>query len=64
MPQVRVVLRNCDVIDPRRISTYLERDGFKALEKTRRGMTPENGKEPVKRRGVKNTLSAMPMKGK
>ena len=33
MPQARVVLRNCDVIDPKRIASYVARDGFKALAK-------------------------------
>ena len=31
MPEKRVVLKNCGVIDPRDINTYLEQDGFKAL---------------------------------
>ena len=35
MPQARVVLRNCDVIDPKRIASYVARDGFKALAKAR-----------------------------
>ena len=33
MPQARVVLVNCDVIDPKRIASYVARDGFKALAK-------------------------------
>jgi len=33
VPQARVVLRNCDVIDPKRIASYVARDGFKALAK-------------------------------
>jgi len=36
----RIVLRNCDVIDPKEITTYLDRDGFKALEKAY-NMAPE-----------------------
>ena len=40
MPQKRVVLKNCEVIDPRDITTHLDRDGFKALDKARK-MTPE-----------------------
>jgi NADH:ubiquinone oxidoreductase subunit F (NADH-binding) len=35
VPQTKIVLRNCGFIDPRRISTSLKRDGFKALEKAR-----------------------------
>jgi NADH:ubiquinone oxidoreductase subunit F (NADH-binding) len=30
MPEKRIVLKNCHVIDPRDINTYLEQDGFKA----------------------------------
>ena len=41
MPQQRVVFKNCGVINPRDVKTSLERDGFKALEKARREMTPE-----------------------
>jgi len=37
----RIVLKNCEVIDPRDIATYLDRDGFKAWEKARDDMTPE-----------------------
>jgi NADH:ubiquinone oxidoreductase subunit F (NADH-binding) len=33
VPETRVVLKNCGVIDPKDIATYLERDGFKALKK-------------------------------
>lgn len=52
MPQVRVVLRNCGVIDPKRIATYLERDGFKALAKVRQ-MTPEAVINEVKASGLR-----------
>jgi len=33
LPEKRVVLANCGVIDPRDIATYIDRDGFKALKK-------------------------------
>ena len=33
MPETRVVLANCGIIDPKDIATYLDRDGFKALKK-------------------------------
>jgi len=33
VPETRVVLKNCGVIDPKDIATYLDRDGFKALKK-------------------------------
>ncbi|MBN2563647.1 MAG: NADH-quinone oxidoreductase subunit NuoF [Phycisphaerae bacterium] len=32
-PQVRIVLRNCGIIDPENIEHYLARDGYKAIEK-------------------------------
>ncbi len=32
-PQVRIVLRNCGIIDPEDIDHYLARDGYKAIEK-------------------------------
>lgn len=40
MPEKRIVLKNCGVIDPGRIESYLEMDGFKGLQKART-MTPE-----------------------
>jgi NADH:ubiquinone oxidoreductase subunit F (NADH-binding) len=33
MPERRIVLRNCGIIDPRKIDTYIARDGFRGLEK-------------------------------
>ncbi len=53
MPQVKVVLKNCGVIDPRLISTYLDVDGFKALEKARREMSPEEVINEVKVSGLR-----------
>ena len=53
MPQAKVVLKNCGIIDPGRISTYRERDGFKALEKARREMTPEKVLGEVKASGLR-----------
>lgn len=41
MPEKQIVLRNCGVIDPKRIATFLDRDGFKALKKALDEMTPE-----------------------
>ncbi|HUU95864.1 MAG TPA: NADH-quinone oxidoreductase subunit NuoF [Phycisphaerae bacterium] len=32
-PQVRIVLRNCGIIDPEDIDHYLAREGYKAIEK-------------------------------
>jgi NADH-quinone oxidoreductase subunit F len=53
VPQVKVVLKNCGAIDPRRISTYLDVDGFKALEKARREMSPEEVINEVKVSGLR-----------
>ena len=53
MPQERIVLSNCGVIDPRRIDTYLGRDGFQALGKARREMTPEAVIGEVKASGLR-----------
>jgi NADH-quinone oxidoreductase subunit F len=39
--QVRIVLRNCGVIDPSSLSEYLQSGGYKAVEKVIREMTPE-----------------------
>jgi NADH:ubiquinone oxidoreductase subunit F (NADH-binding) len=48
VPQKKVVLINCDIIDPGNIDTYLDREGFKALTKVRQEMTPEKVIEIVK----------------
>jgi NADH:ubiquinone oxidoreductase subunit F (NADH-binding) len=37
----RVVLKNCGLIDPGNIHSYLKKDGFTALEKVLKQMTPE-----------------------
>ncbi|MFC2063201.1 NADH-quinone oxidoreductase subunit F [Chloroflexota bacterium] len=53
MPENRIVLRNCGVIDPTRISTYRDRGGFKALEKARNDMTPEAVIGEIKTSGLR-----------
>jgi NADH:ubiquinone oxidoreductase subunit F (NADH-binding) len=50
--QAKVVLKNCGVIDPRRIETYRERDGFAALARARE-MTPEQVIDEVKASGLR-----------
>ncbi|HLB27905.1 MAG TPA: NADH-ubiquinone oxidoreductase-F iron-sulfur binding region domain-containing protein [Dehalococcoidales bacterium] len=40
MPEKRIILKNCGVIDPKQIDSYLKQDGFKALQKAK-AMTPE-----------------------
>ncbi len=53
MTQEKIVLRNRGVIDPKRIITYVERDGFKALEKARSTMTPEEVINEIKASGLR-----------
>ncbi len=53
MPEKKVVLRNCGVIDPKRITTYLARDGFKALKKALSEMTPEQVIAEIKASGLR-----------
>ena len=51
-PQVRIVLRNCGIIDPNEIDHYLARDGYKALEMVLK-QTPEEVLDIVKRSGLR-----------
>jgi len=52
VPQQRIVLRNCGIIDPKIIATYLDGDGSKALEKARQ-MTPEKAIDEIKASGLR-----------
>lgn len=52
MPQVRIVLNKCGIIDPKQINTYVDKDGFKALKKARE-MTPEAVINEVKASGLR-----------
>jgi NADH:ubiquinone oxidoreductase subunit F (NADH-binding) len=47
MPQLRIVLRNCGIIDPTHLNTYVNGDGFQALDKARH-MKPEQVIEEIK----------------
>ena len=53
MPEKRIVLRNCGVIDHGQITTYLEMDGFKALKKAREAMSPPQIIEEIKASGLR-----------
>ena len=53
MPEKRLVLKNCEVIDPNDISTYLDMDGFKALQIVRDKITPEETIEEIKASGLR-----------
>ncbi len=53
MPEKRIVLKNCGIIDPKRITTYLDRDGFKALKKALNEMTQDGVIEAIKASGLR-----------
>ena len=53
MPQKLIVLRNCGVINPEDITTYLDRDGFKALKKAFDELTCEQVTEEIKASGLR-----------
>ncbi len=52
MPQVKVVLKNCGVVDPKSLASYLEQDGFKALEHARK-LGPEAVIAEVRESGLR-----------
>jgi len=51
--QVRIVLRNCGVIDPENIQEYISRDGYAALGKVLTTMTPEETIAVIKKSGLR-----------
>jgi NADH:ubiquinone oxidoreductase subunit F (NADH-binding)/(2Fe-2S) ferredoxin/Pyruvate/2-oxoacid:ferredoxin oxidoreductase delta subunit len=51
--QIRVVLRNCGVIDPEKIEEYIARDGYVALEKVLFSMQPEDVINELKLSGLR-----------
>jgi NADH:ubiquinone oxidoreductase subunit F (NADH-binding)/(2Fe-2S) ferredoxin/NAD-dependent dihydropyrimidine dehydrogenase PreA subunit len=51
--QIRVVLRNCGVINPESIDEYIARDGYAALEKVLFNMTPDQVIEELKVSGLR-----------
>jgi NADH:ubiquinone oxidoreductase subunit F (NADH-binding) len=53
MLENRIVLKNCGIIDPEDIDSYIANDGFKALEKVLQEMTPEEVIEEIKSSGVR-----------
>ncbi len=50
--QTRIALRHCGVINPERIEEYVADDGYKALEKVLKTMTPEAVIEEIKVSGL------------
>jgi len=51
--QLRIVLRNCGVINPENIDEYIARDGYLALEKALFDMTPQQIIDEVKLSGLR-----------
>ncbi|HPS44513.1 MAG TPA: NAD(P)H-dependent oxidoreductase subunit E, partial [Treponemataceae bacterium] len=51
--QMRIVLRNCGIINPEEIKEYIARDGYVALEKVLFTMTPEQVIEELKVSGLR-----------
>ncbi len=53
MPEKRVVLKNCGVIDPEDVDSYIANDGFSALDKALQNMTPLEVIEEIKNSGLR-----------
>ena len=51
--QLRIVLRNCGVINPENIEEYIARDGYLALEKALFEMTPQQIVDELKLAGLR-----------
>jgi len=51
--QLRIVLRNCGVIDPESIEDYIARDGYQALAKVLSEYTPEKVAQEIKAAGLR-----------
>jgi NADH:ubiquinone oxidoreductase subunit F (NADH-binding) len=50
--QKRIVLKNCGVVDPGSISSYIDEEGFDAFIKARDTMTPEGITDEIKKSGL------------
>jgi NADH-quinone oxidoreductase subunit F/NADP-reducing hydrogenase subunit HndC len=51
--QLRIVLRNCGIINPENMDEYIARDGYLALEKALFQMTPEDIISEIKAAGLR-----------
>jgi NADH:ubiquinone oxidoreductase subunit F (NADH-binding)/(2Fe-2S) ferredoxin len=51
--EVRIVLRNCGLIDPTNIEEYIAEDGYQALARVLSEMTPEQVIETVEKSGLR-----------
>ena len=50
--QTRIALRHCGLIDPESLDAYRASDGYKAIEKILKGMTPEQVIDEIKVSGL------------
>jgi NADH-quinone oxidoreductase subunit F len=57
MPEKRVVLKNCEVIDPSSIESYIKNNGFVGLDKALK-MTPTDVIEELKKSGLRGSGGA------
>ncbi|MFC1713466.1 NADH-quinone oxidoreductase subunit F [Candidatus Poribacteria bacterium] len=53
MPEMRIVSKNCGIIDPKDIDSFLANDGFEALKKVKDSMTPAELIEEIKNSGLR-----------
>jgi NADH:ubiquinone oxidoreductase subunit F (NADH-binding) len=53
MPEMHIVLRNCGIVNPNDVATYLDRDGFKALQRVTETMTGQQVIEQIKASGLR-----------
>jgi NADH-quinone oxidoreductase subunit F len=51
--QLKIVLRNCGIIDPLKIEEYIAREGYQALAKVLTEMKPEEVIEVIKQSGLR-----------
>jgi len=51
-PQIRIVLRNCGLIDPENINHYIARDGYNGFERALK-MSPDEVIQEIKRSGLR-----------
>lgn len=53
MPEKRIVLRHCGIVDPDDVSTYMDRDGFRAFQRANETMTGQEVIAQVKASGLR-----------
>lgn len=51
--QQRMILKNCGLVNPERIESYLDYDGYSAVEKVLKSLTPEQVIEEIRQSGLR-----------